>query len=331
MCTTPRFAPGRGLACWPDRGLLVVRHAADPFLTLFHCTEDAALQWSSDPAPLRVHNFLPPLPPTGMVEALAVEDILHTAMWGECMDAQGNVAFTLDPAAVEENRLLLVPSPALNSVFVLDVRTRRNHGPLICLGAFERPKFVAAQGGIIVVLTKEDVVVVAGAAIVCILPRMTTSKAGRPRRPFLPTTACFAADPCRQEVYVAYAELAEGEAHHAVFVVSPQEWPARPCTPLGPIVQPIFAAMQAQAQQWLVAADGCAEPTVCSHDVANWQAECDAVHAVMFPRGGTEWPQDRRVVDLHPWRNGAVVVRRTTIARDHCGNPVFCDDEVSFS
>jgi len=111
---------------------LVVRHAADPFLTLFHCTEDAALHWSSDPVPLRVHDFLPPLPPTGMVEALAVEEILHTAMWGECMDAQGNVAFTLDPAAVEENRLLLVPSPALNSVFMLDVR--REACPLVCTG-----------------------------------------------------------------------------------------------------------------------------------------------------------------------------------------------------
>lgn len=162
-----------------------------------------------------------------------MEDILHTAMRGQCMDAQGNVAFTQDPAAVEENRLLLVPSPALNSVFVLDVTARRNGGPLICFGAFDRPKFVAARSGTIVVLTREDVVVVAGAAIVCKLPHMTTSKAGRPRRPLLPTTACFAADPCRQEVYVAYAQHAEGEAHHAVFVLSPSgEWHARPGLPL---------------------------------------------------------------------------------------------------
>lgn len=133
---------------------------------------------------------------------------------------------------------------------MLDVTARMNGGPLICFGAFDRPKFVAARSGTIVVLTREDVVVVAGAAIVCKLPHMTTSKAGRPRRPLLPTTACFAADPCRQEVYVAYAQHAEGEAHHAVFVLSPSgEWHARAGLPLGPIVQPIFAAMQAHAPQ----------------------------------------------------------------------------------
>jgi hypothetical protein len=113
------------------------------------------------------------------------------------------------------------------------------------------------------------------------------------------------------------------------------EWHANHGFLLAPIFLSINSAIEVPLRpstlasgvkrQWLVAAAAGVEPTVYGDNICGWQAECDAAAAVMHGRG-LEWPHDHRVVDMQPWKNGSVVVRRTMIARDPRGNALSCED-----